>query len=78
MSFTATHYNEVARIIRNAKARAADRACLSKSWKQACDLQTTAVQHVQEDLSRMFAADNPQFDAERFALNCEPKAGGAK
>lgn len=69
MSFTRKHYEECARIIREQFA-----------YLTAIEANPEAkatVARVAIGLRSMFAADNPRFDAERFARACEPK-GGAK
>jgi hypothetical protein len=68
MSFTRKHYEECARIIREAHAKYPDGA--------GDDGAHVAIYGIRCYLSRMFASDNPRFDAERFAKACEP--GSAK
>lgn len=70
MSFTRKHYIEVARVIhdRSISGLANLDAKESEGYRHA-------LLHVQGDLARMFAADNPRFDAERFNKACEPKGG---
>jgi hypothetical protein len=63
MSFTRKHYEECARIIKHAREDVEHDPRL-------------IVECMQADFSRMFASDNPRFDAERFAKACEP--GSAK
>lgn len=71
MAFTKRHYEEVARIIRQAYEDAREYPpSESKAGAEAVD-------RIQTDLRRMFAADNPRFDGTRFDMACEPK-GGAK
>lgn len=60
MSFTRKHYEETARIIREARTR---------YWSTHG---AGAAHDIQDELSTMFASDNPRFDAERFAKACEP------
>lgn len=61
MSFTRRHYEETARIIAETKDKFST---------------GNALLFAQSRLSAMFAADNPRFDAEKFAKACEP--GSAK
>lgn len=71
MSFTARHYNEVARIIRT------EREGIQRRYKESNFVlplaAATSVNNIASDLRRMFAADNPRFDATRFDMACEPK-----
>lgn len=69
MTFTRKHYEETARIIRE---RARHNA-IDPVWREGWH---AAVSSMRVQLSAMFAADNPRFDAERFAKACEP--GSAK
>ena len=64
MSFTRKHYVEVARIIREESARCA---------RPGAEESLCAVRNIGESIARMFAADNPRFDANRFAIACAPK-----
>lgn len=73
MAFTARHYNEVARIIRNRRECAARNP--SDREGLAAD---AALCNLIHDLRRMFAADNPRFDGTRFDMACEPKQEGGK
>jgi hypothetical protein len=66
MSFTAKHYNAVAAIIRTERERFYETA----DEGNGAD---SALHNMKIRLSAMFASDNPKFDAERFAANCEPK-----
>lgn len=68
MAFTARHYNEVARIIKNAREDMRDDAI------EDAALARGVVGNIQADLRRMFAADNPRFDGTRFDMACESKA----
>ena len=75
MSFTHRHYNEVARIIREEKARHQHSDSTGPIPDQYERVPYEAVERVQEGLRRMFAADNPRFDTTRFDMACEPKEG---
>jgi hypothetical protein len=79
MSFTRKHYERAAEIIRQ------EREFIIRGGATGTPIELTApeqngaynaVTRVTSNLSRMFAADNPRFDAARFAAACEPK--GAK
>lgn len=76
MSFTKKHYEETARIINDARNI---RALVTKheAEEEYVNGYRAAALHISLRLSRMFSADNPRFDAERFARACEPN-GGAK
>lgn len=75
MSFSRKQYETVARIIRegrtyvNAYPMQDGTQDYARGYRQA-------LTRVTSELSAMFAADNPRFDAERFARACEPD--GAK
>lgn len=66
MAFTANHYKEVARVIRDELQRCADPG----ASEAAC-----AVLNVRDGLARMFWRQNPAFDAGRFARDCTPTPG---
>lgn len=68
MSFTRKHYEETARIIREHRTDVANVDAVG-------GLPDLMLSRVARDLSAMFAADNPRFDAERFAKACEPGSG---
>lgn len=57
MAFTASHYLEVARIISDTK----------RTYGNG-----NALLSMQSQLAKMFARQNPRFDAERFNRDCEP------
>lgn len=67
--FTASHYIEVAAIIRAQRelARTDSEQFYNVSLGRvfACD-------DVQEKLASMFSRDNPRFDRDRFNDNCRP------
>lgn len=68
MAFTASHYLEVARIIRT------EREC----GRQMCARSQAGVElsatRIAGALSAMFSRQNPKFDAARFARDCTPEA----
>lgn len=58
MAFTASHYLEVAAIIRAAQERY---------------MNAPVIAEIQRDLGAMFLRQNPRFDLNRFNKDCEPK-----
>ncbi len=66
MAFSARHYTEVARIIRETNEHVCSDADMAEGWHGA-------VSSVRLKIRAMFAADNPRFDATRFDMACEPK-----
>jgi hypothetical protein len=76
MAFTKSHYEEVAGIIRAQRARVdseygpALRMGLAPAI--ACGA-LGAIDGIQGGLRRMFASQNPKFDAARFDKACEPR-----
>lgn len=72
MSFTRKHYVEVARIIHDLRVDA-NNALWSRGHNDGFQAGArAATNRMQSDLARMFAADNPRFDRERFNVACEP------
>jgi hypothetical protein len=86
MSFTAGHYQEVARIIRTrreaiarmrreviSRMRAEPEAppdYASANWMAGA---TAEVEEIRLQLAQMFARQNPRFDRARFDNDCMPK-----
>lgn len=64
-NFSKRHYEQVAAVIQYRRHLYED--CISAP--RARD----AVKEIQGDLCKLFAQDNPRFDAERFNKACEPK-----
>lgn len=62
MSYTKRDYEAVAQILRSHKQTAPHPDVFV----------VPTISSIQACLSRIFAADNPRFDAERFAKACEP------
>jgi len=76
MSFTKRHYEEVARIIRTGRVYLVNYPKNPETPEKAQYLRGygQALTRVQNDIGRMFAADNPRFDAVRFDMACEPRS----
>lgn len=74
MSFTKRDYEAIASIIAhgNAYASAYPRGPMANEYIRGY---RHALNHARDTLSAHFAADNPRFDAERFARACEPGSG---
>lgn len=67
MSFTRKHYEDVARIIADAKA---GKGAPQFATCQVLNGYQIAAADIQAKLTALFAADNPRFDAARFAVAC--------
>lgn len=64
--FSKRHYEVIAGVIR-----------VERDYRRERDiLKGGAVLAVQKELARIFTADNPRFDADRFNKACEPGEGG--
>lgn len=75
MSFTRRHYEETARIIAHSREYAGAYPSGSYQQNEYKRGYHQALTRVSSELRSMFAADNPRFDAERFAKACEPGSG---
>lgn len=75
MAFTKRHYEEVARIIRTRRDLLNTHAAGQRGHDSLMD-RCGELDAMQNELRRMFAADNPRFDGTRFDMACEPKEGG--
>lgn len=72
MAFTKRHYEEVARIIKAIHGtHVSNYGGRSNEYTAG---RNDALRMMQEDLRRMFAADNPRFDGTRFDMACEPRS----
>lgn len=68
MSFTKRDYEAIARIISQTQRHVCSDPDTRMGWH-------AGVSAVRVRLQEHFAADNPRFDAERFAKACEPGGG---
>lgn len=71
MAFTASHYLEVAEIIRNNILFV--QSSSAYATKQERDLSVQSIHTVRCGLAQMFSRQNPKFDAARFARDCTPE-----
>lgn len=75
MSFTKSNYEDAARIIAQGRAYTIAYPHGQGDADQYIRGYRQALSRVQDGMLTMFAADNPRFDAERFAKACEPGSG---
>lgn len=72
MAFTANHYKEVARIIREERTDWARLDGVDEA-EDTYNGAIAALRDVQVRLSQMFQRQNPTFDAPRFQRDCTPQ-----
>lgn len=75
MAFTREHYEAVARILQTRYVIQIETQEQFPELRNTCRNRRREIDCIREELARMFAADNPSFDAERFNKACEPQSG---